>query len=358
MAVPLPVVAPYTVRVGARPPLEMVALLNLLARPTPARRATLERVRAALPGDLLADIEAVFGRWPQYRHGLELPLIVPLGAGVEEWLAAERVASDRDFWWHVVGRALRPEDVEVALAAPGRASELLEQRALLPCCDDWMYSAYEAMLRDPLGERRAFERLAARFWEEYFRKEERYLRPRWDGAAAALGEQRERMGDGEFIASLRQGRPLPENFPEGYETREVEVVPVWYHPGGGAGMVYGWGAVTLLYDAFHQAAFHQTLGIAPAQSNRESLARAFAALSDENRLQILRHVAQSPELNGSWLAHKLGISRPAVSRHMALLRQAGLVEERQEENRVLYSLRLDGVRELGTQLLAYLGVEL
>lgn len=42
------------------------------------------------------------------------------------------------------------------------------------------------------------------------------------------------------------------------------------------------------------------------------------------------------------LADRFPVSRPAVSRHLALLRQAGLVESRDDGNRTLYAVRVQG----------------
>jgi DNA-binding transcriptional ArsR family regulator len=64
----------------------------------------------------------------------------------------------------------------------------------------------------------------------------------------------------------------------------------------------------------------------------------FHALADESRrtvLEILRdHAASAGEL-----AEALPIARPGVSRHLRVLREAGLVDVRQEAQRRIYTLR-------------------
>ena len=52
-----------------------------------------------------------------------------------------------------------------------------------------------------------------------------------------------------------------------------------------------------------------------------------AALSDTNRLRILAAITQDPEVYGHKLARMCGISQPAISRHMGILKRAGLVEK-------------------------------
>ena len=63
----------------------------------------------------------------------------------------------------------------------------------------------------------------------------------------------------------------------------------------------------------------------------------FAALGDENRREILR-LLSSGERSVGQLASSMPISRPAVSRHLRLLREAGLVKERAVGTRRLYAL--------------------
>ena len=55
-----------------------------------------------------------------------------------------------------------------------------------------------------------------------------------------------------------------------------------------------------------------------------SLAQSLKALADEKRIKILRLLSKSDLCVGALAAH-LGVSKPAVSQHLKILRQAGLV---------------------------------
>ncbi len=68
----------------------------------------------------------------------------------------------------------------------------------------------------------------------------------------------------------------------------------------------------------------------------------FDALGDPQRRAILTLLGQR-ERSVQELADELPISRPAVSRHLRLLKEAGLVEDRPEGTRRLYSVHTDGV---------------
>jgi DNA-binding transcriptional ArsR family regulator len=62
------------------------------------------------------------------------------------------------------------------------------------------------------------------------------------------------------------------------------------------------------------------------------------AVADESRRKLLETLARSPATAGE-LAALLPIARPGVSRHLRVLREAGLVEARQVAQRRIYSLR-------------------
>jgi DNA-binding transcriptional ArsR family regulator len=76
------------------------------------------------------------------------------------------------------------------------------------------------------------------------------------------------------------------------------------------------------------------------------------ALADESRRTVLDTLAGGPATAGE-LAALLPIARPGVSRHLRVLREAGLVEVRQEAQRRVYSLRLEPFAEVDEWLARY-----
>jgi len=76
------------------------------------------------------------------------------------------------------------------------------------------------------------------------------------------------------------------------------------------------------------------------------------ALSDESRRTMLEALAGSPATAGE-LAALLPIARPGASRHLRVLREAGLVEVRQEAQRRVYSLRPEPLAEIDAWLGRY-----
>jgi DNA-binding transcriptional ArsR family regulator len=73
---------------------------------------------------------------------------------------------------------------------------------------------------------------------------------------------------------------------------------------------------------------------------------AFEAVADPTRRRILELLGDGERSAGD-LASQFAISRPAVSRHLRMLRESGLVAARGDAQRQLYSLRRDGVDEIG-----------
>jgi DNA-binding transcriptional ArsR family regulator len=68
----------------------------------------------------------------------------------------------------------------------------------------------------------------------------------------------------------------------------------------------------------------------------------FAALGDPHRRTILSLLGEG-DRSVQEIAEALPISRPAVSRHLRLLKEAGLVEEQARGTRRIYRLREQGV---------------
>src|SRR4029453_11792174 len=72
---------------------------------------------------------------------------------------------------------------------------------------------------------------------------------------------------------------------------------------------------------------------------------AMDALGDPTRRAILELLSAGPRAVGE-IAEQLPVSRPAVSQHLRVLKEAGLVAERRNGTRRIYRLDPDGVGEL------------
>src|SRR3954471_844472 len=76
------------------------------------------------------------------------------------------------------------------------------------------------------------------------------------------------------------------------------------------------------------------------------------ALADQSRRTVLEILRDHPATAGE-LADALPIARPGVSRHLRVLREAGLVDVRQEAQRRVYGLRPEPLAEIDQWLDRY-----
>ncbi len=81
---------------------------------------------------------------------------------------------------------------------------------------------------------------------------------------------------------------------------------------------------------------------------------ALAVLADPTRREVFERLRNGPR-PVNVLAAGLPVSRPAVSQHLKVLKDAGLVEERSEGVRRIYSVRREGLTELRAWLDSFWG---
>jgi DNA-binding transcriptional ArsR family regulator len=72
---------------------------------------------------------------------------------------------------------------------------------------------------------------------------------------------------------------------------------------------------------------------------------ALKAIAEPNRRRILTLV-RNEELTAGEIASHFEVSRPAVSQHLTVLKEAGLVHERRNGTRRLYSVRTEGLADV------------
>jgi DNA-binding transcriptional ArsR family regulator len=87
-------------------------------------------------------------------------------------------------------------------------------------------------------------------------------------------------------------------------------------------------------------------------ANARNALDSFAALGDPTRRAVFERVARRPAAVGE-LARGLPVSRPAVSQHLRVLKQAGLVRETAEGTRRIYRLDPRGIAAMREWLDTY-----
>jgi DNA-binding transcriptional ArsR family regulator len=71
----------------------------------------------------------------------------------------------------------------------------------------------------------------------------------------------------------------------------------------------------------------------------------FEAIAQPTRREILRLLADGERSAGD-VASRFAVTQPAISQHLKVLREAGLVSERRDGARRLYSVRPEGLTDL------------
>src|SRR5438034_7768691 len=71
----------------------------------------------------------------------------------------------------------------------------------------------------------------------------------------------------------------------------------------------------------------------------------FEAIAQPTRREILRLLAAG-ELSAGQVGARFAVTQPAISQHLKVLKSAGLVSERREGTRRLYSVRPEGLADL------------
>lgn len=85
----------------------------------------------------------------------------------------------------------------------------------------------------------------------------------------------------------------------------------------------------------------------------QNLPATFAALGDATRFAIVERLLTEGELSAGALQEGVEISPPAVSRHLKVLREAGVIHQRIDRQRRMYSVRPESVQTIGAWMMSH-----
>ena len=71
----------------------------------------------------------------------------------------------------------------------------------------------------------------------------------------------------------------------------------------------------------------------------------FKALSDSTRREILNLLKDGPK-NAGEIADQFNMTKPSISHHLSILKQAGLIEDERQEQQIIYNLNSTVFQEL------------
>ncbi|MFL5731865.1 MAG: ArsR/SmtB family transcription factor [Chloroflexia bacterium] len=289
---------------------------------------------------------------------VELAVDYPDHFDMEGFFRYVEMMAPEDFIFYASGREMSPSAIAAMMSHPLRllAGLLKAHGGEHRIQDPGWRQALQTLASEPDALRTRLMRLLRTYWQNVFRGEIERLKAGWDESVRewtqALGRDRMSGVEERFF----NNRALPAEFPEGYPLEKVVLVPSLFLKTPSI-ILYGYGKMVVIYDARTTDAHRNAMNHV-----RDRIVRVARALEDPTRMTILRAISKDKEYYGSRLAKTCGITPSSVSRHMRVLKDAGLVKEiemvrelaQDRDNRVMYELRRDTLEKFCEDLTEFL----
>ncbi|MCD4685761.1 MAG: ArsR family transcriptional regulator [Anaerolineae bacterium] len=336
------------VRFTTSPVFEMITSLHLVLNPK--RRAEwATATREQLSPEFLRELQAVYGPFQNGFFFFELGIESDDHSNVPGFIDMIRTMSPVRFIFYLVGRVISEEQI----AATGLTRDAIE--AVLAESPYGTYCMcqevpFDTVLDDVPAFQNRLADLWQWYWEDFFHTQIDILRPHWDAALTDKNALLAHEGGEVLFDHVTGKKELPPPLPADHPVVDILFVPV-YLTASSVYMFYGYGNVTVLFDSERTQA-----RIAEIEQGKERAIMILKALGDGSRLEIARLVAQNEgKINGKKIAAKLNLSASAVSRHLAQLRDAGVITEEAQDNRErTYHIVWDAIRDLPRLLKEYM----
>ncbi len=340
------------------PVLEAVLSLHVIVEPKhhplqhPFVRA-MRRLSPALRREIAAFRYAYRAYFPEFLFPSTTGGFATFEAELERLLAVPDELITHEFTRQFLGEAV-PRGAEVmrrpeVIRAVRRAAALDGPRTA---------ELVDLALEDPANLRSRFVRLIDDYWNEAFGSEWERIEPVLAGTVAAYGQ---------LIASRGFFSLLEPLWPEVRLDRPARTFSLQRphdHDVAVAGYLllvpseFVWPHVRVNCDEpWPLALVHPSSSIAHAARpvmGPDDVLRVLRVLGDDTRMRALRLIAERPRSTQE-LAPLVGISEAALSKHLRMLAEAGVLAAKRQGYYVLYSLEPDRIEGLTSSLLQYLG---
>ena len=87
------------------------------------------------------------------------------------------------------------------------------------------------------------------------------------------------------------------------------------------------------------------------------MSSVFKAIADPTRRQVLAHLRERPMSAGE-LAERFDVSKPTMSAHFSVLREAGLIDASKHGKSIIYRLRMSVLEEALMELAQAVGLDM
>ncbi|MEV6079021.1 MULTISPECIES: DUF5937 family protein [unclassified Streptomyces] len=215
----------------------------------------------------------------------------------------------------------------------------------------------QRLLADPVTVRSWIRRLFEDCDQAFFSDTWRRVRVQLVADARYKTELLRRKGLGEALGAVSAALSLNEDARRISVDKLSEGRTNAADPAVGPGLTmipstFGWPHLMVLHAPGWRPVIHYPVHLPelPSPASVELLQLRMEALAHPMRMRLCRNLARSPYTTGE-LADSHGITPPEVSRHLSLLKKAGLVTTRRRGRYVLHQLDLTVVARLGSDFL-------
>ena len=330
--------------------------LGTMTHPGERDEAWSAKVKRDLSPQMREEADAFFNLFE--NRLVELAVDYPDHFDMEGFFRYLEMMAPEDFIFYASGREMAASAIAQMMSHPLRllAALLKAQGGEHRIQDPGWRQALQVLATEPDAVRTRLIRLLRTYWQNVYRGEIERLRTQWEESVRdwtqSLGRDRMSAVEERFFSN----RALPAEFPEGYPLEKVVLVPSLFLKAPSM-ILYGYGKMIIIYDARTSDAHRNAMNHV-----KDRIVRVARALEDPTRMTILRAIAKDKEYYGSRLAKACGITPSSISRHMRVLKDAGLVREidmakevgQDRDNRVMYELRRETIEKFCEDLHEYL----
>jgi hypothetical protein len=310
--------------------------------------------RVLLPHDLLAELCLLVtfpGGYQRFTGELAARLTGEAEPGSFERMLDRLRALSGDQYQQMALRAL----AKGSPAAPSGSDlwDLLSDRT--SCAEylsriesDWAPEAIASLVFDGAQFKQRVLTALSRFWHECYAKEYAATRPLMERSVTYQKAQSHSPRFEDLFVNIT-GRLVPDTISSLIDgVDEIRFIPSCY-----VGPYVAYTHQDSLLIIYYNCRSTPASTAKPSAGDRAGLYPPLKALADETRLQILT-LLHGQECYAQEIVDQLGLSQPAVSRHLNLMATAGVLSIRREGNTKYYTINTQTLAQLARALQTFL----
>lgn len=331
------------------PILEMIVSLQAFVHPWRVREWTREVV------DIMGitfqdDISNLYNAHNTGSDFIELAIDYPDQNDIPGFIKYVKEMPINQFIFYLQGRII-PLEMIPENGDPTKTSQMID--SYMESKDQKELCIIPGNIKNISSIKKKLPELWEKYWEKYFREELKNIQNVWEDSVSQKEDFLLRNGGKHLLKKITGKDHLPPLIPENIPYSSVQYVPI-QKMHRAYQIYYGYGNATILYDTGLTDS-----RVTELRQLKESILTTIKALGDDNRLKILKIVADAYQnLNGKKIAEKLSLSQSVVSRHLGQLKEAGLITEFSQDNRnITYSIEWDTISTISSRLQEYMEAE-